>query len=69
MPGNDVMEVTVLSDGSLKIETDAVSAANHTSAEAFLREVTRMMGAPATRTHKRVGAAHIHAHGHEEHSH
>jgi hypothetical protein len=55
----DDMTITILDDGTLKIETDRISAANHMTAEAFLRNVSSVCGAPAKRRHKQghIGAA------------
>ena len=48
----DTMTITVLDDGTLKIETDRISQANHITAEAFLRNADRVCGGKQTRTHK-----------------
>jgi hypothetical protein len=48
----DSMLITVLPDGTLKIETDKISQANHASAEAFLRDANKMMGGEVTRKRK-----------------
>ena len=48
----DGMLITVLPDGTLKIETDKISAANHASAEAFLRDANSMMGGEVTKKRK-----------------
>jgi len=55
----DSMQITILDDGSIKIETDAISAANHMTAEAFLRNVAQASGDKQTRKHKHgvIGAA------------
>lgn len=58
----DEMIITVLPDGSLKIETGKVSAANHMSAEGFIREASRLMGGKVERKSKH---AHHHHHQHE----
>lgn len=58
----DTMNITVLDDGSIKIETDKISQVNHMTAEAFLRNVAQAGGGQQTRQHKRgiIGAA-VHA--------
>lgn len=48
----DAMLITVLPDGTLKIETDKISQANHASAEAFLRDANTMMGGLVNRKRK-----------------
>lgn len=55
----DQMQITLLDDGSLKIETDRISQANHMTAEAFLRNVAQAAGGTQDRKHKQgiIGAA------------
>lgn len=62
---DDKMAISVLDDGTIKIETDAVSAPNHVSAEAFVKETARLAGGTTTKKMK-------HSHGHlgmHEHEH
>ena len=40
----DVMDVEIMEDGVVKIKTDALSEANHVSADELLAEVTELMG-------------------------
>ena len=58
----DQMKITILEDGTIKTETDKVSAPNHSNAEAFLRLVAQLCGGKTERRHKRgfMGAV-IHA--------
>ena len=56
----DKFTVEVLADGSLKIETDKVSAANHINAEKFLSELFRVMGGDAEIKHKHGKQIHAH---------
>lgn len=66
--GADKIEVEVLDDGSLKISTDRISAANHGSAEILIRELISSAGGEASRVRK--GHGHTHSHdGIGEHSH
>ena len=53
------MNITILDDGTIKIETDAISQANHMTAEAFLRFVAQAGGTRQTQKHKHgmIGAA------------
>jgi len=55
----DEMKITILDDGTLKIETDHISQANHMTAEAFMRHIATAGGATQTRKHKQgmLGAA------------
>ena len=62
----DTMNVTILPDGSLKIETDRISQANHMTAEAFMRNVASAAGGKQQRKHKQGflgAAAHAVRHG------
>jgi hypothetical protein len=61
---SDTMRIVVLEDGTIRTETDRISAPAHQSAEAFLATVTTFTGGPASRT-KKV-AAHVH---HVDHVH
>ena len=61
----DTMKVTVLPDGTIKIDTDKVSHANHMSAESLLRNIAVAGGEKQERRHKAgvIGAA-MHALAH-----
>lgn len=62
---SDEIRVTVLEDGTIKMEADKISMPNHSSAEGFIREVSRLAGGTATRKAKTK-----HAHGtHGTHEH
>lgn len=63
---SDTMRITILGDGTLRTETDRVSAPNHQSAEAFLHDITKATGGAATRQRK---GHHHHHHAHEQHAH
>jgi len=58
----DTMHITILDDGTIKAETDAISMANHANAEAFMRELATAAGGKQERKHRQgiIGAA-IHA--------
>lgn len=57
--------VTVLDDGSVKIETDKVAPADHVRAERFLAEVQRLLGGQTTKT--KLAHTHSHDHNHDHH--
>jgi hypothetical protein len=58
---NDEIKIEVLEDGTIKVSTDQISAANHASAEAFLREAARLAGGNVkTETKHTHGHAHVH---------
>lgn len=62
----DTLRINILADGTIRTETDAISAANHQSAEDFLKGVTFATGGEAQRTRR----SHVHAHAHaHEHAH
>jgi len=49
----DTMQITILEDGTIKVETDKISMVNHQTAEAFMRNVALAAGGQQTRQHKR----------------
>lgn len=48
----DTMTIEILADGTLKTTTDKISAPNHASADAFLRDVAQLTGSQTTKTRK-----------------
>ena len=58
----DKIIIKVLEDGTIRTETDKVSAPNHGNAESFLRKMFELAGGFITRKAKH---SHTHAHGHE----
>jgi hypothetical protein len=66
MPGFDELEIEILPDGTIKVQTDKVSAANHVNAEAFLKFMAELAGGKSTRTRR---GHHHHAHGEHTHTH
>lgn len=61
--------IEILGDGTLKTTTDEVSAANHDSAESFLRNIRKLAGGP-THVERRTDREHTHDHVHQhEHVH
>ena len=58
----DALKITILPDGTIKMETGRVSAANHASAEAFEREVARLCGGGMTDEPKPVVGTLAHDH-------
>lgn len=53
------MNIEILDDGTIKVETDKISQANHMTAEAFMRNMASVAGGSQTRKHKHgiIGAA------------
>ena len=58
----DSLRITILEDGTIRTETDRVSAPNHSSAEGFLNFISRLAGGKSERRHKHgiIGAV-LHA--------
>lgn len=67
----DEMRITVLDDGTIKIDTDKISAPNHVNAEGFIRAIFTMAGGKSKRTLKVGASLHgaLHAHTHDGHTH
>ena len=55
----DQMSITILPDGTIKIETNKISGPNHLSAEKFVKAVNELAGGDTTATRK-VVAMHKH---------
>lgn len=66
MPREDEITYEILPDGTIKWSTSKISAANHSSADEFLKEVERLAGGSTTKTKRQSAHAHAHA---EEHQH
>jgi hypothetical protein len=65
MPSDEIT-ITILDDGTIKVETDSVSAPVHANAEAFLREMSRLAGGEV-KVEKKQARGHVHAAQHAEH--
>lgn len=65
----DTMKITILEDGTIKIETDKVSMPNHAGAEALIREMVNAAGGESKRERKVGSVMHshdgVHFHEHE----
>lgn len=48
----DKIEITILEDGTIRAETDAISPLNHATAEAFMRELATAAGGKQERKHR-----------------
>jgi len=62
----DTIKFEILEDGTITIETDAVSGKNHQSADEMLEALAELVGGEVTVKHK---TGHAHAHAHHGHSH
>jgi hypothetical protein len=58
----DEIRIKVLKDGSVRINTDTISEANHGNAEALLSDIMTRMGGDMERVEKE-GHTHSHEHG------
>lgn len=74
----DGIKIEILEDGTIKTTTDAVSGANHSNAEQFLKTMATLAGGETTRAkrmdvnHSLHKALHDHAadgHTHDHHDH
>lgn len=61
---SDNITLTILENGTVRIETDKISGPNHANAEAALLFIAKEMGGEVTRTHRHPGG-HVHTHEHE----
>ena len=68
----DLMNIEILDDGTIKIETDKISQQNHMTAEAFMRNINSACGGKQERKHKQgfIGSVrhsiqHALGHGHK----
>lgn len=56
----DKIKISILEDGTLKIETDEISMANHTNAEGLILDLITRMGGEVERQDKGHGHSHEH---------
>lgn len=59
-PREDRMTLTVLDDGTARVEVDGISGANHVKAEALVGEFARLLGGAVTRAKRPEGQSHQH---------
>lgn len=48
----DTFTIEILVDGTLRIETDKISAANHANSSQFLQEIAKIAGGPVQTVRK-----------------
>jgi hypothetical protein len=56
----DKFKIEILADGTLKITTDRVSAANHQNADNFIREMFKAAGGEVEIQHRHGKKIHVH---------
>tara|TARA_Y100000310_G_C20555292_1_gene750189 strand:- start:612 stop:818 length:207 start_codon:yes stop_codon:yes gene_type:complete len=62
MSQDDTLNVKILEDGTLVVETDKISTGNHRSADELIATLTTMMGGQVKRrakTKRNVGHTHV----------
>ena len=59
----DIIEIEVLEDGTIKVTTDQISPANHMSADQFLKQIEQLAGGEITKQKNRKAHGHVHQHG------
>ncbi len=62
----DIVDIEILPDGTIKCTTPKISAVNHLNATQFMAELARLAGG-ATEVKRRTGHTHAHEHAKEEH--
>ena len=62
---SDTIKWEILEDGTVSIETDAISGQNHLSADELLESLAGMLGGPE-KIEERKGHAHKHRHVHQD---
>ena len=60
----DILEIEILADGSIKLTTDQISPANHLSADQFLKFISEMAGGEVIKAKNRHAHTYHHAHEH-----
>lgn len=63
----DILEIEILPDGTLRISTDQISPANHINADQFLIFLAELAGGKVTKTKNRREQINVHHHEHEHH--
>lgn len=65
----DIMDITIEEDGTIKVMTEGVSSANHTSADDLLALLEEELGGERVTVKRTDKKALVHRHGHVKHSH
>lgn len=64
LPAN-TLEITILPDGRIKIETGSFAGPSHASAEAAIPAIAQALGVTVADVKKRIVHGHTHNHTHE----
>jgi len=62
----DQLKIEILEDGTIKTTSDDVSAANHDTAEQFLRAMARLAGGETVRETRKDIKGYHHGHDHKD---
>jgi hypothetical protein len=62
----DQLKIEILEDGTIKTTSDEVSAANHETAEQFLRAMARLAGGETVRESRKDIKGNDHVHDHKD---
>jgi catabolite regulation protein CreA len=65
----DIIEIEILDDGTIKSTTNVVSPANHSSADRFFKLMAELAGGDVERQRRSHKHTHVHEHSHEEAKH
>lgn len=63
----DVLEIEILADGTVKITTDTISPANHINADQLLKFLSTLTGGEVTKAKNRKSLTHTHQHDRAHH--
>ena len=61
---DDTLIIDILEDGTIRVETDQISPANHLNADQFLKFLAELAGGEVVKTKNRHAHTHHHAHEH-----
>jgi hypothetical protein len=59
---DDVINVTVLADGTIRSVTDPISPANHSSADKFFKLMAELAGGDVEKSRRSHKHTHVHEH-------
>jgi hypothetical protein len=62
MKKDDVLEIEILDDGTIKITTPNISNANHKAADDFVALIATLAGGKVEKQRGKHGHGHVHAH-------
>lgn len=60
MPQDDILEIEILEDGTIRSTTPHISNANHKSADEFFKFMAEKCGGPVEKTKRKHGHHHQH---------